>query len=284
MDTVVFPFRESFAAIFFVTLGTILDPALILAEPLLLSVGLFGVVVLKTMAAAVALRVVGLNWIASIGMGLGLAQLGEFSFLLLAQGSGQGLITDAVYNRLLFIALTSLILTPELLKFGLRWARRESMLATSFELDTIDVHSNRLALVIGIGLIGRQVASRLETLGIDVRLIDQSPINLHAFAQHGFYGIAGDARDPMVLQRARAEKCRLAIVCVPDDVATLQVVRQIRKLNRSATLIARCRYQGNLGRIRNAGADVVICEEVEASSVILASCERLVDQDDSANR
>ena len=56
-----------------------------------------------------------------MGMGLGLAQLGEFSFLVLAEGVGQGVISSVDYNRMLFVALGTLILTPPLLKFGLRW-------------------------------------------------------------------------------------------------------------------------------------------------------------------
>jgi hypothetical protein len=116
-----------------------------------------------------ALKLIGLSWKAAAGMGIGLAQLGEFSFLLIAEGVGQGIISPADYNRLLFIALGTLILTPQLIKFGLRWTSADDL--GGHERDD---HSLRAAepvqkgLVIGIGPIGRQIASRLETLGVDV--------------------------------------------------------------------------------------------------------------------
>ena len=82
-------------------------------------------------------------------------------------------------------------------------------------------------MVIGVGPIGRQVASRLEVMGVDVYLLDLSPINLHAFAQQGFHTVAGDARDPQVLQRADAVHCGLAVVSVLDHEVANQVVRTL---------------------------------------------------------
>ena len=276
VDTIVLPFRESFAAVFFVTLGTLLHPLLILEEPLLLTAGLAGILVLKSAAATAALKLVGLNWKAAMGMGLGLAQLGEFSFLLLALGVGQGVISSADYNRMLFIALGTLILTPPLLKFGLHWTGGMPDELDETESANFRDQPTQHAIVIGIGPIGRQVASRLEIMGVNVCLVDQSPINLHAFAQQGFHTVAGDARDPQVLHRAQAARCGLVVVSVPDDEVASQIVRALRGLNPSAAVVVRCRYQGNIGRTQRAGANAVISEEAEASGALLRWCERFV--------
>ena len=276
IDTIVLPFRESFAAIFFVTLGTLLNPWLILAEPLLLIAGLLGMLVLKSAAAAVALRSVGLNWKAACGMGLGLAQLGEFSFLLLAVGVEQGLISGADYNRMLFVAMGTLILTPQLLKMGLRWTGGVAHEHDEKDHAGLGDQDARHAIVVGMGPIGRQVASRLEIMGVAVCLVDQSPINLYAFAQQGFHTVTGDASNPQVLQRARAATCDLAVVCVPDDEATNRIVRTLRSLNPAAAVVVRVRYLGNIDRARKAGADAVISEEAEASGALLSWCERFV--------
>ena len=277
VDTIVLPFRESFAAVFFVTLGTLLNPVVFLQEPLLLTAGLVGMLVLKTAGAALALKLIGLRWAAALGTGLGLAQLGEFSFLVLAEGVGQGVISSADYNRMLFVALGTLILTPQLLKFGLRWTGQASDEQEQGDHGRRGDSQVRRALVIGIGLIGRQIASRLEILGVDVCLVDLSPINLHLFAQQGFDTVAGDARDPAVLGRAQAGRCRLVVVSVPDDDVARQVVRAVRELNRTTAIVVRCRYQSNIGRVRKAGASVVISEEAEASDALLQSCEQIVD-------
>lgn len=277
VDTIVLPFRETFAAVFFVTLGTLLNPLAFFHEPLLLTVGLVGMLALKSAAAALALKLNDLRWPAALGMGLGLAQLGEFSFLVLAEGVGHGVITSADYNRMLFVALGTLSLTPLMLRYGLRWTG-----VAADEQDEVEHirHGDtpvRHALVIGIGLIGRQIASRLEIMGVDVCLVDLSPINLHLFAQQGFDTVAGDARDPAVLARAQAGLCHLVVVSVPDDEVAKQVVRAVREVNRTNAIAVRCRYQSNIDRLKKASATVVISEEAEASGALLRRCEKIVD-------
>lgn len=283
IDTLILPYRESFAAVFFVTLGTLLHPLAFFDEPLLLASGLLGMLLLKSLAAAIALKLIGLSWKAAAGMGIGLAQLGEFSFLVIAEGVGQGIISPADYNRMLFIALGTLILTPLLLKLGLRWTDR----------DALEVHKTRSsaqrppiekAIVVGVGPIGRQIASRLELFGVDVCLIDLSPINLHPFAQQGFHTVAGDAREPDVLQRADVEHCRLAVVCVPDDDVAGRVVAAVREVNRHTHVVVRCRYLASIAALTRAGADSVVSEEQEASGALLRLCEAIVGQSESVGQ
>jgi CPA2 family monovalent cation:H+ antiporter-2 len=276
VDTIVLPFRETFAAVFFVTLGTLLDPLAFFQEPLLLTAGVAGMLALKTAAAAIALRLIGLPWTAAVGMGLGLAQLGEFSFLLLAEGLNQGVISDADYNRMLFVAMGTLILTPQLLKFGLRWTRGVAGLQDEADDALYSGHPIQQALVIGIGPIGRQIASRLEIMGVGVCLVDLSPINLHPFAQQGFRTVAGDARDRSVLRDAGAGRCRLAVVSVPDDEVANHIVRALRETNPTTAILVRCRFQRNIDRAQKAGASAVVSEEAEASGALLRRCEEIV--------
>ncbi len=276
VDTIILPFRESFAAVFFVTLGTLLNPRTFIEDPWLLSVGLFGIVLLKSSAAAMALKLVGLPWKASIGMGLGLAQLGEFSFLLLAEGMRQGLISSEDYSRMLFIAIGTLILTPQLLSFGLRWTSDLPDEHTDVDGMGLDDRPIQRALVIGSGHAGRRIASRLETMGVDVCLVDLSPINLHVFAQLGFSTVAGDARDARVLQRANVAQCHLVVITVADDPVSKQIVRTLRGLRQDIAILVRCRYHSNVEQVRQAGANAVISEEAEASVALLRWCEEFV--------
>jgi len=279
IDTLVLPYRESFAAVFFVTLGTMLHPGAFLKEPLLLTAGLAGMLLLKSLAATVALKLVGLKWRSAIGMGIGLAQLGEFSFLLMAEGATFGVIGRDDYNRLLFIALGTLIVTPLLIKLGLRWSGTDG--AEEREHDHAAPGGDepvQKAMVIGVGPIGRQIASRLETLGVDVCLVDLSPINLHPFAQQGFHTVAGDAREPEVLRRADVTHCRLVVVSVPDDEVAGQVVRSLRELNRGSFILVRCRFLANIAAVKKAGADAVVSEEQEASGALLRICDTVVRQ------
>lgn len=276
VDTVVLPFRESFSAVFFVTLGTLLDPLAFMEEPLLLTAGVVGMLALKATAATIALRLVGLRWMAAFGMGLGLAQLGEFSFLLIAEGVAEGVISREDYNRMLFVALVTLILTPQLLKLGLRWTDDWAEEPADDAATPGDSEAIQHALIIGAGPIGRQIASRLEIIGLDVCVVDLSPVNLHPFSQLGFHTIAGDARDPSVLRKARAGQCGLVVVSVPDDDVATDIVRSLRDINRQAPIVVRCRYQVNIALARRAGATAVISEEAEASGTLLRRCEEIV--------
>jgi CPA2 family monovalent cation:H+ antiporter-2 len=276
IDSAVLPFRETFAAVFFVTLGALLEPAVFLEEPFLMTLGLVGMVLVKTAAAAVALRVVGLSWPSAVGMGAGLAQMGEFSFLLLSEGFSGGVITEQDYNRTLFIALGTLVLTPLLLRLGARWFSAEER-RPSIELPEAQDGADRV-LIVGAGPIGRDVAAFLETSGWHVGLVDLSPVNLHRFALQGFDTCVGDARELATLKRAGIEFMRLAIVCLPNDEISTQVTAAIRRANPNCAVICRCRYLLNVSSARQSGAAQVVCEEAEAARAILSSVRRLVDE------
>lgn len=274
MESILLPFRETFSAVFFVTLGTLLEPLSFLREPHILLGGIFGIVLLKTAAAAVALKSTGLGWRPALGMGIGLSQLGEFSFLLIAQGSSHGLISAADYNRMLFVAIATLIATPQLIRLGLS--------QLDGEIDHPDgaakeaTLAEQQALVIGLGPIGRQVASRLEMMGIDACLIDLSPINLQPFAQLGFRTHVGDARDIRTLERVGVAQSRLALVSVPVDAVAIEIVQSLRRANRTLRIIVRCRFEANVHDLERAGADGVISEEVEAAAPLVKLCEQML--------
>ena len=147
-----------------------------------------------------------------------------------------------------------------------------------------DLESVKKALVIGIGPIGRQIASRFETLGLHVCLIDLSPINLHPFAQLDFHTVAGDAREHEVLRRADAAHCRLAVVSVPDEEAVIQIVRALRETNREMFIVVRCRFLATVVAAKKAGANWVVSEEQEASEALLELCENVVGSSDARDR
>jgi CPA2 family monovalent cation:H+ antiporter-2 len=278
IDALVLPYRETFAAIFFISLGTLMRLDVLAEHPLVCLAALAAVLVLKAAAAAVALRAIGLRWRAAGGTALGLAQLGEFSFLLLSAGLAAGVIEPKWFNVMMFLALGTLILTPLLIKVGLRWTdpRLDTELEGSWPAAP-EGSSPRRAVVVGLGPIGAQVASRLETSGIDVCLVDLSPVNLHPYAQEGFHTVAGDATETDVLRRAAAGQCSLAIVTVPHDQTARQIVAAIRRLNRTCRILVRCRYRASAEGVRAAGADAVVSEENEASAGLLRLLEGLGD-------
>lgn len=263
MDALLLPFREPFAMVFFVSLGMLLDPLLLRQHFHLLIPGLVGILLLKTCAAALALRLTGLGWRASWGMGMGLSQIGEFSFVLVLQGWNAGVLTQTHYQYVLFFALGSMVLTPVLLRLGLCCAvGRDVLEPTAAPPPAAD--APKRAIVVGLGPVGRQVASRLEISGLDVCAVDLSPVNLHPIAQLGFRTVAGDATDPQVLARADVDHSELVVVCAPDDEINVRIVRAVRARNKQCVVLVRCHYLSATHRAEKAGANATVSEESEA--------------------
>ncbi len=275
IDSVVLPFRETFAAVFFVSLGALMRFDVLLERPLTCLGAFVAVLALKTSAATVALRLARLSWKSALGMGLGLAQVGELAFVLLMAGLSQGIIEQDSYDLTMFIAIVSLIVTPQLLKIGLPLAERHSVVEHEIAIRPASNHDQiRRATVIGIGPVGSQMASQLETLGYDVCLVDLSPVNLHAFSQQGFRTVVGDGSDPSVLRRADVPKCSVIAVTMPDDRSAIQTVSAARRLNPTVTILVRCRFQANASKLHAAGATDVFSDESEVAGRFMAYFEQ----------
>lgn len=276
IDSVILPFRETFAAVFFVSLGTLIRFDALLAMPLTCLAAFAAVLVLKTSAATIALRLARLPWKSALGMGLGLAQIGEFAFVLLVAGLSQAIIEPKAYDLMMFIAVVSLIVTPQLLKFGLRMAERNSVVEHEIAIRPASNHDQiAQATVVGIGPVGSQIASQLETFGYDVCLVDLNPLNLHPFAQQGFRTVVGDGSDQSVLKRADVPNCSFVAVTVPADSSALQTVSAIRSLKPRATILVRCRFQASASKLRAAGATDVFSDEAEVAGRFLTYFQQL---------
>ena len=163
---------------------------------------------------------------------------------------------------------------PLLLQRGLQWTKSENVANRSL-IPRSDLRTSR-AVVVGIGPIGGQVASLLETNGIEVILVDLSPINLHEFAQAGFSIVVGDGRDRDILVNAGVCDCELAVVCVPKDAVAAEIVKSLRQANKNLLIVVRCRFQSIAPKLHRAGATVVVSEEHEAAGPLMQQCQMLI--------
>ena len=275
IEALFIPFRESFSAMFFISLGMLTDFGFVVQQPGLCIAALVCVVLLKTFAGAAALILCGFGKWSGVGFGLGMAQVGELAFMLLTTAFNQGMVPENAYHAVLFVSVASLVLTPHLVKLGMRIASAEkelprevnakrSPLQQAMGEGTLD-H----VIVIGAGHIGTHLAARLETMGKNVSVIDFSPINLYKFAQEGLSAIAGDATKTDVLQRAGIEQASAIFVTVPDDMIALSIVRACRDMNPSCSILCRVRYNLNIKPLQRAGAELVVCEETNVCNSLL---------------
>ncbi len=267
IDAVVLPFREAFAAVFFTSLGLLLQPGALWQAPLSLALLFASCVIVKWLAAVVALRWTGLSWALSMRTGAGLAHVGEFAFVVGLAGLDAGLITPQQYGALIAVGLLTLVVTPPALRRGLSAVPGDAAAG-----DAPGVERDRQtadAVVIGAGPVGRRVASTLEMGGVDVCVVDASPVNLHAFAQAGFRTVAGDAVRPHILAAAGVRSAGLVVVCIPEDDAAKAIVREVRQANETCRVLVRCRYQGSAEELQRLGSDEIVSEEVLVSRTLV---------------
>jgi CPA2 family monovalent cation:H+ antiporter-2 len=271
IDALVLPFRETFAAVFFISLGMMFNPGIISQAPFFSVAAFLGILLVKSGAGCVAARITGQQWRSSLGIGIGLSQIGEFSFILALAALKAGIIMQAHYDFLLIFALASLMLSPLLLKTGIRLFSSETASDTCGKtpFETLDMQGISHAVIIGVGHIGKQLSLHLETRGFLVSAVDFSPVNLHSLCLQGITGIAGDARDTETLKRARIDSAQLAIVCVPDDAITVEIFKAIRECNPSCTVLVRCRYRLTAEELNKLGADIVITEESATTKALV---------------
>jgi len=271
IDALLLSFREVFAAIFFVSLGMLFQPDIFFQAPRVAALGFIAILILKFFAGSYAVRLTGMTWSTSLGVGIGLSQIGEFAFVLVFAGVKAGLISETNYDYVLVFALGSLILTPLMLKIGLGWAGSGKLSASRYEQPAAERIPEDLstAVVIGIGEIGRHISLLLETRGVYVCAVDLSTVNLHSLAQQGMATVVGEAQDPDTLKRARIESMQVAIVCVPDDQRAVEIVRAICRSNPECIVLVRCRYRLTTQPLKNAGAHIVITEEAETAKAFI---------------
>ena len=262
IDALVLPFRETFAAVFFVSLGMLLEPQIVFGQPVVFVTSLIVLIALKAIAATIALRLTALSWKSSFHMGLGLAHVGEFAFALVTIASMAGLVSAPQAQQFVAVSLVSLLISPLLLSRAMKQTDAPSQ-AIENRRENMAIES-RSALVVGLGPIGRQLASQLETAGYDVCLIDRSPLNLQQFAQQGFRTIVGDASESDVLERAEIRHTGITIISIAIDTDALSIVRQLRRLNRDGEIFVRCRFQSNVRLFKKLGASFVVSEETQA--------------------
>lgn len=259
------PFRDAFSAVFFVSIGMLFQPRVLVEQTVGVAVVLAMILVGKTVAGGVPVLLLGYGRRVALVVGISLAQIGEFSFVLLRQGLAAGLISAASYQVFLAAAIVSMIATPFLSEASHAVAERAASgrrrPATTAPPSAAEGH----VVVIGFGHMGQTVARLLQRAGVPFRVIDLDPDRVRRGKRRGVPIEYGDSTNDRVLRRAGIEKARAAIVLLPDPRTTGQTIRHCRGLAPDIVLIARTHYVAEVPALASAGADEVVAEEYESS-------------------
>jgi CPA2 family monovalent cation:H+ antiporter-2 len=271
------PLRDAFAVLFFISVGMLFDPHVLLQEPLPL-LGVMAVILIGTpMVALVILRAFGRSWITSLTIAAGLAQIGEFSFILAALGIGLGLIDDAVRDLVLGASILSIIVNPLLFYLVKRFRplidRMDGVVPPPAQREAARPALARTglsehAILAGYGRVGRRVAEGLLAAGWPLLVIEAgegTAKGLNAAAEV----ISGNAADPAVLEAANIAAARLVIVAIPEAFEAGQIVQQARAANPAVAIIARAHFDLEVTHLTKLGAGVVVMGEEEIARTML---------------
>jgi CPA2 family monovalent cation:H+ antiporter-2 len=255
------PLRDVFNSLFFVSMGMLVDPVLWVEHPSATLLVALCVVVGKVAVAGIVGLAVLRRPGAALAVGLGLAQIGEFSFVVAEEALRFGILDAAGLDLFLSVAVPTMILTPFLLGAGRRLDRHLERGAASGPGAGMADH----VIIVGYGINGRNVARALGLLGVPHLVVDQNPHNVAEVEASGGKALEGDARRQETLRAAGMARARGLVGAIADAASTREVVGNARMLNPGATIVARTRHLREVDPLTELGADQVVPEEFETS-------------------
>jgi len=284
------PFREAFMSLFFISVGMLLDPEVLITQPLAVAGAVTTILLLKAVVCAGAVLALGVPYRIAVMAALALTQIGEFSFVLSQAGLKYGLLSPELYQIFLAASIATMGLTPLLIKLApavadstatllpKAWVRGRGSLARGEKKLRLTGH----VIIVGYGFNGRNLAKVLRHLKIAHVAIETNPFTVAAEKKRGQRIVFGDASNQEVLAHALVETARVAVIAISDAAASRRIAAQIRAMNPNLRIIVRTRYIAEVEPLYKLGANEVIPEEFETSVEILARVLRtfLVAQDD----
>jgi CPA2 family monovalent cation:H+ antiporter-2 len=266
------PVRDVLAGLFFVSLGMLLDLAALVAHlPLVL--GVAGAIVAgKALVAAGAIAGCRRPLRVAIAAALGLAQVGEFSFILGRAGVDAGLLPAAMWQTMLGASIATMIATPSLLAAApvvASWARAGQRPRAPRAAGGIPPISGHV-IVLGFGLGGRLVARAIRDLHLPYLVLELNGATVRQAKAEGERIFYGDATSPESLQAAGVERALAVVSLLSDPDAARRMVKSVRDVAPSVPIVVRTRYRLEAERLQALGATVAVAEELEASLEVVA--------------
>ena len=274
------PLRDAFAVLFFVSVGMLFDFRVLLEEPML-TLGVVAVVLIaKPLIAFVIVIACRHTLKTALTVAGGLAQIGEFSFILAEAAKGLKLMPGEGHAVLVAAAILSISVNPFLFRglLALEPLIERSAVWRRFFASRIKAHGEQLnadaghsgaivdTVVIGYGPVGRTVTELLEKSGVKPLIIEMNVDTVAELSKQGRRALYGDATRRDLLDQAGLRKAKSLIITVPDPEVRMGVIRAARELNADLRIITRARYLAEHDSLREAGAAVVCCDEAGAAT------------------
>jgi len=261
------PLRDVFTMLFFVSVGMLIEPAFLVERAGTVALVVVLVALVKGLIFAGVTRAFGYGNIVPFAAGLGLFQVGEFSFVIARVGVNEEAVSQATYSMVLSVAVITMALTPFAARlapvvYG-RWRERfPRELMSTFNLPREGLHDH--VVIAGYGRVGTFVAHLISRLGKEFVVVENNPSRADEARKAGFPTVYGDAVADPVLEAAGVGRARLVILTVPDALTTRLAVERVRALNPEVRIVARSESVEELEELARLGVYEVVQPEFEA--------------------
>ncbi len=277
--TEIIPFREVFTSIFFVSVGMLLDPFQVAANPWPI-LGLLGLILVgKFFLIFVAGIIMRLPLRVSALAASALSQVGEFSFVLFHVAKDHDLTAGILSADLPSAVILSMLITPLLLALSPHIAAgvgKIRILTKMLDVETPEEVAEKTALlsnhviIAGYGMAGQELARSLGACRVPFVIVDLNPANVRSASRAGQSAYFGDITSAEVLHNLGAARASDLVILVNDPGAAERALREARKIAPALHKVVRSRYLAETGSLLKAGADIVIPAELEAASAVVS--------------
>ena len=282
------PLREAFAVLFFVSVGMLFDPTVLIEQPLRVLAVVGIIVVGKSIAAAAVVLAFRYPLSTALTVSASLAQIGEFSFILAGLGVSLGLLPVEGQSLILAGALISIAINPLVfasVKPLKSWIRSNSTLAHMLErsgdplaelpMSTEEKYLSGQIVLVGYGRVGRRIGEALAGQGIPYVVAEQNRERVEWLRANGIAAVSGDACDPAVLIQAHIARASMLVVAAPDTFDVRQMIKTARTLNPGVVTVVRTHNEEEAQMLeREAAEKVFFGEEELAKGMIRHVLER----------
>jgi monovalent cation:H+ antiporter-2, CPA2 family len=263
------PLRDAFAVLFFVSVGMLFDPTVLIEEPIRVLAVVTIIIVGKSIAAMILILMLRYPLNTALTVAASLGQIGEFSFILAGLGISLGLMPTEGLSLVLAGALISIAFNP--IAFAAivpvsNWVTKHSALARRFEqrddpfaelpMSTDRKYLEKQIVLVGYGRVGRRIANALKIKGIPYIVAEQNREKVEDLRNLGVAAVSGDAAEPSVLVQAHIAKAAMLVIAAPDPINARKMVDTARILNPNIEVVLRTNNEDELKLLRedNVGA------------------------------
>jgi CPA2 family monovalent cation:H+ antiporter-2 len=264
------PLRDAFAVLFFVSVGMLFNPAVLVQQPLLLLATVAIIIIGKTIAAFAIVRAFGHPTDTALTISASLAQIGEFSFILASLGTGLGVLPAEGRDLILAGAIVSILLNPIIFSLVVRDRKEEER--EENEEPTPEKPRMGHVILVGYGRVGKLIASRLAERNVHFVVMEGDADRAEEAEEAGLSVVRGSALEDRHLKAAGITVARRLLIAVPEGFEGGAIHEHARHLNPDLQVIARAHSDAEVAHLEGLGVPHIVMGERELASRMLALC------------